>query len=352
MRKVLAGLMALFLVFPLFLAALNTIAVSTWVLDKDLYISVISDTRLYEIPAGARTEGFLSWPWTPELGAIPPASASTALKDVVTPEYMRSQAVNLVTACFDFIEGRSPVLDPVIDLTPIKKALSGEAGKRFARSLAEALPACSSSASLPKNGVLPSCRPSGVSVARVSDAILRALPATIARIPDTYRVRGDSRPLLDRGMWDGFTWRFSATRSLIIADVALFLIACAAWILTGLVGGADARGRLYWLGGTLMAPAVIVFLTGLIVNTGLVASTVRYGIESARLSSYGFSNAFINGIFGAAGTMIGRVAAGFLATGAIAVGISLALIFWGRSRKPALQDAQAQPGTPPADGAQ
>jgi hypothetical protein len=343
MRKVLAALGAVFFVFPLFMAALTTIAVSTWVLDRDLYTRVVSDTRLYEMPSGAKAEGFLYWPWTPELGAVPYASAGTALKEVVTPEYMRSQAVNLVNACFDFIEGRSQVLDPVIDLTPVKKALSGEGGKRFARALAEALPTCSSSgASLPRNGVLPACRPSGVSVSKAADAILASLPATISKIPDSYRVSDRSRPLLDRGRWSGFFWSFSASRGLLIANAALLFMACCAWILTGLIGGADARGRLYWLGGSLLPPAVLIFLMGLIVNTGVVVNGVRFGIESAKLTAFGFSNEFVNGIFGAAGTMIGRVAAGFLAAGAVAMGIAIALLIWGKSRPRAEASEAAQ----------
>ena len=352
MRKLLAALGAVFFVFPLFMAALTTVAVSTWVLDRDLYTRVMGDARLYEIPSGSKAEGFLYWPWTPELGAVPHASAASALKEIVTPEYMRSQAVNLVAACFDFIEGRSPVLDPVIDLTPVKKALSGEGGKRFARSLAEALPVCSSSgAALPKSGVLPACRPSGVSVSKAADAILKSLPATISKIPDAYRFSDRSGPLADRRRWSGFVWSFSASRALLIANAALLFMACCAWILTGLIGGADARGRLYWLGGSLLPPAVLVFLTGLIVNTGVVVNGVRFGIESARLTAFGFSNEFVNGIFGVAGTMIGRVAIGFLATGAVAMGIAIALLIWGKSRPRAEASTSAQqapgPESPP-----
>jgi len=346
MRKVLAGFIVILFVFPLFMAALVTIAVSTWAVDRDLYVRVLSDTRLYEIPSGTKTEGFLYWPWAPELGAIPPASASLALKEVVTPEYLKSQALNLLNASFDFINGRTQILDPGIDLSPVKKALKGEGGKRFARALAEALPVCSSQGTfVVKNGVLPACRPSSVSVTRAADAILLALPATIARIPDTYRVSQSPAPLLDRGLWE-IGWTFSATRALMLADLALLFLACCAWLLAGFVGGSDGRGRLYWLGGSLLPPAVTVFLIGLVVNTGIAAEAARFGIESARLTAFGFSKSFIDGLFGAAGAMIGRVAVGFLATGAIAVGIAVALLFWGRSR-PRAEGSAATPRNVP-----
>jgi hypothetical protein len=342
MRKVLAAFMAVCFVFPLFMAALVTIGVSTWALDRDLYARVLSDSRLYEIPTGAKIEGFLYWPWTPELGAVPLSAASIALKEVITPEYMRTQAVSFLNASFDFMDGRSQVFDPSIDLSPVKKALRGEGGKRFARALAEALPACSSqSAFVLKNGVLPGCRPTSVSVTRAADAILQTLPTTIAKIPDSFRVNDDPSPLLDRRHWE-IGWGFPALRALIVADLALMFIACCAWLLAAVIGGRDARGRLYWLGGSLLPPAVVVFLIGLMVNTGIVADAARYGIESARLSTLGFSRSFITGLFGAAGAMIGRVAAGFLATGAIAVGIAVALLFWGRSRPRAEDTVEPQ----------
>ncbi len=351
MRKVLAGFLSVVLVFPLFMAALVTVAVSTWVLDRDLYTRVLGDARLYEIPAGSRTEGFLYWPWTPELGAVPPASASAALREVVTADYMKSQALALLDDSFDFVEGRSEILDPVIDLVPVKNALKGEGGKRFARALAASLPVCASQGSFAvRNGVIPSCRPSGVSVARAAEVILQALPQAVSRIPDSYRAHENAGLRIDRGRWKP-AWGFSLKNSLILADVVLMLAACSAWLLASFIGGADARGRLYWLGGMLLIPAVPVFLIGLVVNTGVAADAALFGIESARLGAYGFSRGFVDGLFGAAGAMIGRISAGFLATGAVALGLSIALLFWGRSRpRAAAAERPAPPEAPPASG--
>jgi hypothetical protein len=119
MRSVPAALIAVFLVVPLFLAALFTVSVSTWVLDRGFYASLIDDERLYEIPAGfAKGE----WEETARETGIPLLRDPALLREVVTPAWMRTQALSVLGQAFDFIERRTGTFDPEFDLAPLKKA--------------------------------------------------------------------------------------------------------------------------------------------------------------------------------------------------------------------------------------
>ena len=46
MRKAIAAILAVLLVFPLVYGALTMFSVSTWILDRSFYLGVVSDERL------------------------------------------------------------------------------------------------------------------------------------------------------------------------------------------------------------------------------------------------------------------------------------------------------------------
>jgi hypothetical protein len=277
MRSVPAALIAVFLVVPLFLAALFTISVSTWVLDRGFYAELIDDERLYEVPKTADRE---SLEWAAQATGITLLRDPALVKQIVTPGYMRSQALSVLNQAFDFVEGRSRSFDPLIDLIPLKKALTAMGGTRAALA------------------------------SRTPDSIrLSEMPETRYIPPRWWGVSG-----------------FSALGALVLADVILLVLAGGFWVAAAFIGGANARERLLWLGGCLAPPAALVFLSGLGSLVPLAGGWMWAGIRSAGLESLGYGPGFPAALFDAARHAVGRVATGFLATGAVAAGIAVAMI--------------------------
>jgi hypothetical protein len=322
------GALLIVIAVPLLLAALFTIGVTSWVTDRGLYTAILGETRLYEIPDQADLDEWWSWPAAERLG-LPPVGAAPALREIVTPQYARSQAMAILGEVFDFLDGKSAALDPALDLVPLKAALMGQAGSRFARALAAGIPEGPAGRRLvEKPGLLPSRRPMDMSVPRAAAEIHAALPAWVHTLPDRLRLGDSTQPLLRAGEW-GFWQGFSALRGIVIADLVLLLAAGGFWVLSGLLGGRDPRGRLQWLGWTLFAPAFLVFGAGLAVRSAIVWKAAAFGIRAAGLESLGFSSDFTRALADVSRMVIGRMSAGYLITGAIALGISLGLLAWG-----------------------
>jgi hypothetical protein len=330
MRKLPAILITIALAFPLLLAALTTIAISTWVLDQRLYRQVLEDSRLYEIPKTIDPGEFWHRPWTAELDPLPTEIPSAALAEIVTPDDMKSQALQLLEEAFAFVNGESFAFDPSLDLIPLKKALAGEGGKRFARTLAQTLPVCSAAGPLIiRQGALPACRPPNVSVAAAAAAIEAALPAVVRKIPDTFHASEGSFWAAGFHPWGGWQ-RFPTIRALVAADIVLLLLGCGFWLLAAYVAGVDTRQRLQWMGWTLLVPSILVFLMGLSATSRIVEDALRFGIDSAELRRIGFSPAFVTAVHDAVQAIVRRAATGFLATGAISAGIGLGALAWSR----------------------
>jgi hypothetical protein len=323
MRRVPAILMVIFLVFPLLFTALMTISVSTWVLDRGFYRGIIDDQRLYEMPDPA---GSVRWLETQEsgLGGLSMQSALKASREILTPGYMRTQALRVLDQVFDFLGGRTGRFDFAVDLAPVKAALLGDPGKRFARILAQDLPVGGTAADFRVTpGKLPLSRPSTLSVDRAAAIITEGLPTYVQSIPDMFRLSDD--PSFHYATWGP---GFSALGALVLADLVLLVFGGGLWTAAAFVGGANRFERLQWFGWTLFAPAAAVFLIGLLTTLGLVSGWAAWGIETARLESQGFSATFITALVDAVRHAITRVGTGFLATGAIAGGAAMGLLAW------------------------
>jgi hypothetical protein len=286
MRSVPAALIAVLLVVPLFLAALFTISVSTWVLDRGFYVSLIDDERLYEIrPEPDRR----FWQEAARETGIAPLADPAVARKVVTPQYMRSQALSLLDQAFSFADGKADTFDPVLDLSPIRKSLSAMGGRQAAEA---------------------------------------------ARIPDSLRLSQVPGARYAPAFW----WNrsgFSALGALVLADVILLLVAAGFWVAAAFIGGQTTRDRLLWLGGCLLPPALIVFLSGIGTLLPIPGGWMLRGIQSVGLGTMGYSAGFAQAVYEAARTAAGRAAAGFLATGGIAAGIAVALVVIGATMKEA-----------------
>ena len=138
MRSFPAALISALLVFPLFLCALSLIGISTWALDRSYYAGILSDVRLYQLPSASTPARVrIDLPGNTRLSL---RLSPRALKPVLSSEYMRSETLAALSSVFDFLEGKTQIPDPVLDLAPLKKALLGNEGRQFARTLVEDLP--------------------------------------------------------------------------------------------------------------------------------------------------------------------------------------------------------------------
>jgi len=328
MRQAIAVIMVILLVFPLVFATMMSFSVSTWALDRGFYLQLVSDERIYEAILGNT-----AWEEEPifevsELEGIPSDALAKALREVVTPNYLRSQAVAMVDRAFDAIEGGAPTLELSVDITPLKDRLRSDGGDRFARSLAANLPVCSSGQNpIAPGAQMPRCRPADLSEQQAAQLITAALPDFLDSLPDSYPapaeiVYFDYAP--DNEFWSGFV----GTNRLVWASVLLALIAASFWVGAAFVGGENRRQIVQWLGWPLFVPAVLTLICGISIriaagwpwiDTGLgnwLATDVWYRAEVAGVLST------------VVRTAIKAVARGFLVTGGVSIGISIGLIIW------------------------
>jgi len=332
MRRVPAILMVVFLVCPLFFAALLTVSVSTWALDRGFYAQLIDDARLYQIPS--LQGGSMSWAGSgvPGLETVSLTYSARALREVLSPGYMRTQAMGVLNQVFDVMEARRGADGISVDLAPVKAALLGDAGKRFALALAQDLPVGGAGFAV-RQGRLPAARPSSVSIERAAAIIQEGLPGFVKTIPDRIRLSDNAfwRDTAFAGQWGP---RISVLGALIFADVVLLLLAGGLWVAAAFIGGANRFERLQWLGWSLLAPAAGVFLIGMFTILPFVFPWVQWGIQSARLELDGFSATFVAALIDLVQHALARVGGGFLAAGAVAGGAAIGLLAWSWSMPP------------------
>jgi len=325
MRRVPAILIVIFLACPLLSAAFLTISLSTWTMDRGFYLGLLDDTRLYEVP-----DAVSSATWSSAaiegMGGLQWRSAGRAARVVLTPGYLRSQAVRIVNEVFDFLDGRSSRFDLTIDAAPVKAALRGEAGRRFARLLAEDLPVGGSRESFRMTpGHLPVSRPSSISVDQAASIIQAGIPTFLNSIPDTLRLSDDPSVHFE-DLQGGF--RLHIFGWLLAAGIILLVLGAGFLTAAAFVGGETTRERIQWYGWPLLVPAAGTLLLGLLVIAGISAPWVQWSLANARLETSGFSPSFVAAIADAARHVATRVGIGFLATGGIAAGIALGLLAW------------------------
>lgn len=329
MRKLVALFLIVILVFPMTLATLSVISVSTWVLDRSFYEDLLGDTRLYEVMLSEDLPNYFNRRFAREFDSdLPVAALGQALREVVTPEYLRDQATRIVDQTFDTLEGQSDTLDLYLDMLPIKAALRGDGGRRFAQALAAELSVCSAGQNeVVAEGTIMPCRPADTSVDEAAVLIADALPTYLDRVPDRLNLAREHLDL-PRGL-RGANALMLGTEALNLAIVMLVVIAGSGWLVAVLIGGSDRRERVLWLGWSLIVPAILIFLIGLAINTDFSLGWVRFGLNEARFEGIEYSESFRLAVLDVSRTALNTIANGFLAAGGVAGAIALALIVWG-----------------------
>ncbi len=331
MRKAIAAVMVAVLVFPLLFAALMTFSVSTWAFDRGFYLQLVSDERIYEAILGETAWEKEQIFEDTEFDGIPGDALAKALREVITPNYLRSQAVTMVNDAFDAVEGRASVLELTVDLTPLKDRLRGEAGDRFARSLAANLPVCSAGEqAFAPDAQLPRCRPANLSEERAAELIVKALPAFLDSLPDTYPQPPQTIHFYYTPE-DAFLTGFLGTNRLIWVNILLALVAASFWVGAAFVGGENRRRIVQWLGWPLFVPAVLILIGGIAIRIAAGWPWIDYGLSSWVLSDVWYSAEIAEVFTAIARSAIKAIARGFLVTGGISIGISMGLIVWSYS---------------------
>lgn len=320
MRKLPALLLIIAVVIPLLLAALALFSVSPWVAKRSFYHQLLGDERLYEaLLSDARFHKDEPWPvgdWTglPGLQEVPAEALAKALADTVSGGYLRDQALRLVDGTFDAMEGSGSEAPPTLDLEPLKARLKGPDRARFTRSLAEALPVCTSG----QDPVAPSgmlrCRPTGMSTQRAVQLLSAALPAAVDRLPDSWPFYGEGDwPLAAPAarFWAG---SFGTARW-VWAAVVVALVAAGFWVGAAFIGGRNRREVFAFLGWPLLFTALLTLLCGLALRLTFVGRRLLYSCPALSVS--------LSGVLRPA---LDTVSNGFLITGAVAAGLALGLL--------------------------
>lgn len=343
MRKAVALILVVFLVVPLVSACLAVFSFGPWVLDRRFYLELVADERLYRVLLDY--EGWDHEPgWNEslrrELEALPgfdqvPADALLeALRQVLTPAYLRSQALKLVNDAFEAVEGRSAAFEPYLDLVPLKQQLLGVDGRRFALALAAALRPCSAGQEPAVPGApLYRCRPAGLSVEATAEVLHQGLPEFLAGLPDQYPLgpwHPEAVPLY-YGPQDEFWFALVGARRLVWFGVILGIVAAGFWVGAAFVGGANRREVVQWLGWPLVAPAVLMLISGLALR--LVPRWIRLPREMNLVfaGDHRYSQELVEAILSVMRAAADTISRGFLVSGGVTIGIAVGLIVWASS---------------------
>lgn len=331
MRKIIALVFAVIIVFPLLLSALVVTSISTWMLDRQFYIDTLSQPQVYSV--------FLSGPMVEKLIIsqlnlpvnLNDSELQPVMQDIFTPQYVQAQVSMVINTLFDYLQGKTDTFTPTLDITPLKAALQGDQQDAFLTVLFSALPVC-------QPGQIPGfgkdgqtlCKPSGFSDQLLMNMVVKpALPLLIAALPDKLPLKGTFTTFQETSSWRSFVPGMAVPASIFLSLIILVCFAIFTWYTTALIADASWHHRLQWLGWMLLIPALLIFLVGYADQSGITAYWIRYGVERANLPASPFGavlSEFLQAVAFAAGP---RIMNAFKMVGGISIGVSLVLIFWG-----------------------
>ena len=263
----------------------------------------------------------------PSLETVPPEALGRALDELLAPAYLRSETVRIVNQVFDTLERRSAASSLYFDLAPLKEALSGTEGFRFAATLASALPVCPPGA-LPRapGSNLLRCRPENFSQEQATDVILSALPELIEKIPD--------RLVITNEPWSVSTKSFGprlGSGSLLATGIVLTIMTAVLCIAVGFLAGRDRREKTLWMGWSLVLPAGLMLAIGLVIRLALIKDFGYFGLRADLLEAFRYSPELALPLMEKLHHVLSIVGRGFLTVGAVAGGIAGGFVVWGFS---------------------
>jgi hypothetical protein len=337
MKKFLAILIFLFSVLPALSCGFLFLATNSWLLDRQFYIDMIDDERFYDVllqpdllPPDLQT--------VIESNDIPVPAVTAALREVITPAYMRDQAVGAVNTLFDVFDGKQQQLIFDIDTRPVKESLNGDGADKFAQTLVAGLPACNAGEEpYAAGGAIMRCIPAGRSEESAVIAIKEALPSILQKLPDTLHF--DASEALEQSMRNSST-RLSGfdtpeelmtlIRDSLGSTVTITLVIGIFFLLIGMLLWSDTwQGRLQYAGVALALSAATVLLIGLSLSgmgsgVSSIMTTGRLTINGAPASPE--MRQAISAVISPALSHIGN---SFSSTGAVAGGLGIVIFLIG-----------------------
>ncbi|GAB4528200.1 MAG: hypothetical protein OHK0046_46780 [Anaerolineae bacterium] len=321
MRAVFGAFLFVIIVLPCTLAALYTTSVMTWVLDRTFYKDLLDSEPIYdaflaEMPNFVYEDGISRGTQEQANTAL-----ALALREVVTPAYLREQMSNAVDDFFTLLDDPTFTTQIEIETGPVKDALGGEGGEAFARVYAANLLPCTPGEE-PRSEDFPliRCLSSETSVEDAEQLVLEDLPAFREGIPNPLVVSENVTADVQNNN--------TSIRSVIIGVViALTVTAGILWLMTGFVAGNTRRRIMMWLGVMLLLPALLVLGTGVSVANGAADATVR-GIQTDEIliNNEPVSDEFRDVLAETAVSALERVANGFYLVGGIATATGIMLL--------------------------
>ncbi len=348
MRKIIAIGIVVILAFPLLMSALSLGAVSTWLFDRNFYTNLLDNDNIYKVLLDEQFPAYFDRHISGQYQGIPLDALSQALRTVATPEYLHEQIMGLVNESFDFFEGTDPTLDLYLDVAPLKEAILGDKGEEFASALVQALPSCQAGQEPTVTGeVIIRCLPTNLSADQAVKEVTKALPVFLQKVPDRIKLTDEPFTVSNRwgsvDVWMGISGRYGFA----IALVVLFGLALASWFVSALIFSDAWRTRLLWLGWSLIVPAVLVFIIGLLVGSEMVVNAARYGLSQARMDEVAYSPALQAALVDSLRPALETIANGFLMVGGIAGGVGVGLLVWGVSKPAPLPEMHTPGSFPP-----
>ncbi len=324
MRKFITRFIWLGLFLPLAMSAMFMSSLRPWILDHGFYEGVVNNDHVYDLLLNGELANQFNRQVFTAADQLPVTALNSALREVITPNDLRTQSAQVVNDIFDFIQGRASKFDVSIDLMPIKTALTGAAGQRFANTLAADLPFCESDqTAVASGGTLPRCIGHNMSIAATAAQIARALPAALANTPD--RLQLSSTLDLQHDLSELNAFLDATVRSgLDMAIVMVILLTVLVGVALSYMRGGDLYGNLRWLSKSLFIPAGLFLLVGVAVSNPLIANT----LQSTQWVSIQTSATFNQVLSNMTVLIVQRAGSGLLLTGVLTAVIALVLFMF------------------------
>ena len=327
MRKFFTRFIWIGLFLPLTLSAMLMSSMRPWILDRGFYEQIVNNDRVYDALLNAELPNQFNQQILGTADQLPVAALNSALRQVMTLDYLRTQSAHTVNEVFDFIQGRDSRIDISMDLAPIKAALSGEAGLRFAATLAAALPFCGNNqTSVAPGGTLLRCIGHNMSIAATAAQIAHALPAALANTPDRLVLSNTPDLQNDLSALNGFL-DATVRSGLDMAIVMVILLTVLVGVVLSYLRGGDLYGNLRWLSKSLFIPAALFLLVGIILANPFIAGLIRNTLQSTQSAGNALADMVI--------LIIERVGSGLLLTGTLTCVLALVLFMfsWGNNTR-------------------
>ena len=327
MRKLIAVIFTICLVFPLLVASLTAFSTISWALDRTFYTDALDQDQVYQAFLSDQTLDDLLRSYIALPADVDTQALNAVLRSVITQDYLKSQMSTIVNGFFDNVQGITRDFTPTIDLQPVKTALTGEKQDEFLTALVAVLPDCQSGQTPGFGEGQTPCKPQGISEELLIENFLKpALPQFLAQIPDEVFL---SEQWQNQQNWQVYLPGMAGPAGVMLSVLFLAFIALCFWYITALIADSSWRVRLQWLGWTLMVSALPVFILGLVLQSSNALYWAQYGLQQAH---FGSLPTFLSSpvvLQAMAASILPRVANAFLAVGGVAAGLALGFIVWG-----------------------